>query len=93
MPVVDLKLGNLSTLSDQSIRIIEKLVEIFMIFGLTCDCSKRLMPDNRFFFLVLDALSDEILMSFATDLPKDEADLMFEQTCLGLVVLFRKQLR
>lgn len=93
MPVVDLKLSHLCTLPNQPIRIVQELIEILVILGLTCDCSKRLVSHYRLFFLVLDALSDEILVGFAADLPEDEADLMLEQTCLGLVVLFGKQLR
>lgn len=93
MPVVDLKLSHLRTLPDQPIRIVQELIEILVVLGLACHCSKRLVPHDRLFFLVLDALSDHILVSFAADLTKDEADLMLEQTGLGLVVLFGKQLR
>ena len=64
-----------------------------MVLGLAGDCSKRLVPHYRLFLLVLDALPDEVFVGFAADLPEDEADLMLEQACLGLVVLLGQQLR
>lgn len=92
MPIVDLKLSHLCTLPYQSIRIVQKFVEILVILGLTCHCSKCFMPDNRLFFLVFDAFPDQMFLRFAAYLPKDETYLMLEQTGLSLVVLLWQQL-
>ena len=42
------------------------------------------MTHYGLFFFVLDALSNQMLMSLAPNLPQYEADLVLEETCLSL---------
>ena len=50
------------------------------------------MTHYGLFFFVLDALSNQMLISLTPNLPQHEADLVFEETCLSLRILLREQL-
>jgi len=91
VPVVNWELGYLGTLFDELVGVIEELVKVVWIFGLTGNCCEGLVPDYCLLFTVLDALSNKMLMVSTADLTEDEAYLMLKQTGLCLIILFRQE--
>jgi hypothetical protein len=70
---MDLKLGHLRTLADQSVGDIEEFIEVFRVFGLTRNRCQGLMADYRLLLFVLDAFSNQVFVMLASDLTQDKA--------------------
>ena len=92
IPIMNWKLCYFCTLLYESIRVIDKLLQVFCIFRLTRYSSQSLVPNNWLFILVLYALSDQLLVFFTSNLTQNETNFMLEQTCLCLEVFFWQEL-
>ncbi len=67
---------------------VDKLLKIIHVFALTGHSRQSFMSDDLGFFVVFDALSDEVFVLVAADLTKDETDFVFQQAGLAFRVLF-----